>query len=392
MAQQTINIGSSPNDGAGDPLRTAFQKCNDNFTELYSAPSGGTGTVTSVGVANANGVSATITNPTTTPSMTFSLGNIIPATVNGIVLSGSSNPALNVAGTSSISGSHSGTSSGTNTGDIVLAGTPDYITISGQTITRGLVDLSTDITGNLSYTRLNNLQSNRILGRVSGGTGEVEPLTMTNALDIVNSTQGVVMYRGAVTWAGLTPGTSGYFLKTQGAGANPTWAKVDAVSKNLWIGAETWRSRISNGCSNTSSESTINKVNTYALVFDQTNDEFAQATVGMPSNWDGGTITAKFYWLAPLGSGDVVWTLQARAFANGSVLDQAFGALVSVTDTLSANSQVQISSATSAITLAGSPAAGDLVIFQLSRDANNVADTLTDDAYLLGVEITFTVS
>ena len=37
MAQQTINIGSAPNDGAGDPLRTAFQKCNDNFTELYSA-------------------------------------------------------------------------------------------------------------------------------------------------------------------------------------------------------------------------------------------------------------------------------------------------------------------------------------------------------------------
>lgn len=392
MAQQTINIGSAPNDGAGDPLRTAFQKCNDNFTELYSAPSGGTGTVTSVGVVNANGVSATITNPTTTPSMTFSLGNIIPATVNGIVLSGSSNPALAVAGTSSISGSHSGTSSGTNTGDIVLAGAPDYITISGQTITRGLVDLSTDITGNLSYSRLNNLQSNRILGRVSGGTGEVEPLTMTNVLDIVNSAQGVVLYRGAVTWAGLAPGTSGYFLKTQGAGANPTWAKVDAVSKNLWIGSETWRARVTNGCSNSTSESTTHKVNTYALVFDQTNDEFAQATVVMPSNWDGGTITAKFYWMAPAGSGDVVWTLQGRAFANGSVLDQAFGALVSVTDPLSANGQVQISSATSAITLAGSPAAGDLVIFQLSRDANNVADTLTDDAYLLGVDITYTAS
>lgn len=36
MAQQTINIGTSPNDGLGDPLRTAFAKCNDNFSELYS--------------------------------------------------------------------------------------------------------------------------------------------------------------------------------------------------------------------------------------------------------------------------------------------------------------------------------------------------------------------
>ena len=36
MAQQTINIGSSPNKGDGDPLRTAFNKVNDNFTELYA--------------------------------------------------------------------------------------------------------------------------------------------------------------------------------------------------------------------------------------------------------------------------------------------------------------------------------------------------------------------
>jgi len=36
MTQQTINIGSSPNKGDGDPLRTAFDKINDNFTELYA--------------------------------------------------------------------------------------------------------------------------------------------------------------------------------------------------------------------------------------------------------------------------------------------------------------------------------------------------------------------
>ena len=35
MARQTINIGSSANDGTGDPLRTAFDKINDNFVELY---------------------------------------------------------------------------------------------------------------------------------------------------------------------------------------------------------------------------------------------------------------------------------------------------------------------------------------------------------------------
>jgi hypothetical protein len=54
MAKQTINIGAAPNDGTGTPLRTSFDYCNLNFTELYTAtgPSGnnivvpGTATIT----------------------------------------------------------------------------------------------------------------------------------------------------------------------------------------------------------------------------------------------------------------------------------------------------------------------------------------------------------
>ena len=36
MAKQTIGIGSAANDGTGDPLRTAFDKINDNFSEIYT--------------------------------------------------------------------------------------------------------------------------------------------------------------------------------------------------------------------------------------------------------------------------------------------------------------------------------------------------------------------
>ena len=39
MAQQTINLGTSANDGTGDNLRSAMDKTNDNFTELYGANS-----------------------------------------------------------------------------------------------------------------------------------------------------------------------------------------------------------------------------------------------------------------------------------------------------------------------------------------------------------------
>ena len=36
MTQQIIYVGTAPNDGDGDPIRTAFIKTNDNFTQLYT--------------------------------------------------------------------------------------------------------------------------------------------------------------------------------------------------------------------------------------------------------------------------------------------------------------------------------------------------------------------
>ena len=36
MAKQAIGIGTTANDGTGDPLRTAMDKTNDNFNEVYA--------------------------------------------------------------------------------------------------------------------------------------------------------------------------------------------------------------------------------------------------------------------------------------------------------------------------------------------------------------------
>ena len=48
MAKQIIDIGTSANKGDGDPLRTAFRKINDNFTELYAANGNVDGAATNV--------------------------------------------------------------------------------------------------------------------------------------------------------------------------------------------------------------------------------------------------------------------------------------------------------------------------------------------------------
>ena len=64
MAKQVINIGSTANDGTGDPLRSAFDKVNDNFTELYTDDAGDVNSIvagTAISVSSATG-NVTVTN------------------------------------------------------------------------------------------------------------------------------------------------------------------------------------------------------------------------------------------------------------------------------------------------------------------------------------------
>lgn len=43
-------------------------------------------------------------------------------------------------------------------------------------------------------------------------------------LDQISTTHGTVLFRGAADWQALAPGTAGQFLKSNGPGADPSWA------------------------------------------------------------------------------------------------------------------------------------------------------------------------
>jgi hypothetical protein len=68
-----------------------------------------------------------------------------------------------------------------------------------------------------------------IKSNISGSSAAPSDNTITAVLDkLFGTTQGTVIYRGASSWAALTPGTAGQFLTTQGAGANPNWSSGGA--------------------------------------------------------------------------------------------------------------------------------------------------------------------
>jgi len=101
---------------------------------------------------------------------------------------------------------------------------------SGALVGTGVVG-TTAIAGNaVTLAKLATQADATVLANVSGSTAVPTAVTYTNLFnDAFGSTQGQIIYKGATDWAALATGTSGYFLKTQGAGANPTWAAVSEV-------------------------------------------------------------------------------------------------------------------------------------------------------------------
>jgi trimeric autotransporter adhesin len=97
MSRQTINIGTTANDGTGDPLRTAFDKINDNFVELYGADNNLNTLDANLDVNNyviTTGV--TNGNITITPNGTGNI-NLGSITINGSTISSNDSTQITVA-------------------------------------------------------------------------------------------------------------------------------------------------------------------------------------------------------------------------------------------------------------------------------------------------------
>lgn len=199
----------------------------------------GTGTVTSIGVGFA-------------ASMPWAIAGGSPVTTSGIISLGVKNQATNSFLAGPVSGGVSfPTFRAIDPLDIPLlnsssmpALTGDVTSTAGSTVTTlapgavkttniqtSAVTPSTILNGAVGNIKLANMTANTIKGNITAGTAAPTDNTLTATLDaLAGNLQGSVLYRNSSAWTALAPGTTGQFLMTQGAAADPVWNGVSGAS------------------------------------------------------------------------------------------------------------------------------------------------------------------
>jgi hypothetical protein len=146
------------------------------------------------------------------------------------------------------------------------------------------------------------------------------------------------------------------------------------------------------GCQNSDYVAlTTNHYNISRMGFAHTAKSYAEVEFALPWYYDGGTITARFYWFVPTtSSGSVVWGLGGRAIGDSDNLDQLSGTTKTVVDsTHNTAYDLMITEYTAAITLGGTPAGGKLAMIAIYRDPTSTSDTLSETVYLKAIEIRY---
>tara|TARA_A100000171_G_C2136969_1_gene151085 strand:- start:538 stop:2760 length:2223 start_codon:yes stop_codon:yes gene_type:complete len=166
-----------------------------------------------------------------------------------------------------------------------------------------------------------------------------------------------------------------------------------AGKETIFVPAAAMSPTASNGCAAlATAETTSGRPDMNVLDFDASSDEHAQFQVAFPKSWNEGTVTFQAFWTTAATDTDgVAWGLQGVAVSDNDTIDVAYGTAVVVTDdALGAAEDLCVTSESGAITIAGSPAAGDMCFFRIFRDVSDANDDMAEDARLIGIKLFFT--
>ena len=211
-----------------------------------------------------------------------------------------------------------------------------------------------------------------------------------NELTIANAATGVagpVISATGETNVGININPAGTGVLKSGSAA----IKI-AGTETIWIPASAMYGSETNGADSQQVETTATRPDLKVLDFDPSTAEYAQFAIAMPKSWNLGTVTFQAFW-APsnTNTGNCIFGLQGVSVTNDDTADVVFGTAQEVTDAGGgAVEDVLVTSVSSAMTIAGSPADDDLTFFQVYRDAADGSDTFTGDARLMGIKLFYT--
>lgn len=138
-------------------------------------------------------------------------------------------------------------------------GTPSSIDLTNATgtaagLTAGHVTTNANLTGDVTSVgnaatiaanavtnaKMATMADGTIKSNVSGGVAAPSDNTISAVMDkLFGTAQGNIVYRGASGWVSLPPGTSGQYLQTLGAAANPAWSTLSGGGNVLNTGTPT---------------------------------------------------------------------------------------------------------------------------------------------------------
>ena len=259
---------------------------------------------------------------------------------------------------------------GFGTGDVTLTGTQ---TLTNKTLTSPKIGTTIFDTG-----------GNELINLTATGSAATE-FTIANA---TTGVAGPTLSATGETNVGINIDPAGTGVLKSGSNA----VKISGL-ETIWIPSASMYPSSTNGCADLDQvETTALRPDMKILDFDASTSEFAQFAVAFPKSWNLGTVTFQPFWTpSNTDTGNCIWSVSGVSIAEGETINLAFSGAQTSTDAgIGTIEDIQMGPVSSAITIAGTVADDTEVFFQVERDADNVSDTFTGDARLLGIKLFFT--